>query len=157
MLCVLQDEQYRGKGSSNGVFQGYQYFHCDTNCGLFVSLDKVWYTLPPGIQGELHVQQSTSKQQSYVAAAATSTSQQPRSHKKSQASDVDPPHMRFKIGDKVVVFDRKDTALYGIVRWAGNKTRLGQDLGEMHIEIEMVSVSFIVYCVLTPYILPCSW
>ena len=40
---LLQDPRYRGLGSTNGFFQtlSYQYFQCEKDCGLFVSLDKL--------------------------------------------------------------------------------------------------------------------
>ena len=94
MYVILQDEKFRGKGSTNGIFKDCQYFHCDFDCGLFVSLDRVWYNrLPPGIQDELQIQQSASKQHSY-AAAASFTCQQLWSHEKNQTGDVYPPHVQ---------------------------------------------------------------
>ena len=38
---LMQDSRFLGRGSSNGSFKGHKYFECGTNCGLFVSLDKL--------------------------------------------------------------------------------------------------------------------
>lgn len=40
-LCLIQDPDHRGKGTSNGVFQNHHYFTCKNDCGLFISLDKL--------------------------------------------------------------------------------------------------------------------
>ena len=141
ILCLItQDEHYRGKGTTDGIFQDEQYFKCDPDCGLFVSLDKLWYdTLPGGIQGEMQSQQSSNKPPSYAAAASHAQSQsQPPHGSKIGPSDVDPPRSRFKINDHVVVFDKRNTPLHGTVRWAGRKGRIGRDLGSLHLGIEMV-------------------
>ena len=87
-------------------------------------------------------QQSTNSQQSYVAVAVITAhqSQPSHGHKRTPAgsSDVDPPSMRFKINDQVVVYDRRKTPLHGIVCWTGRKNHMGHDLDEIHIGIEMV-------------------
>ena len=108
-----------------------------------MSLDKLWFeALPSGIQEEIQSQQSTDRQHSYAAVAASASHQSQPSHSRKKTStggsDVDLPPMRFKINDHVVVFDRNNIPLHGTVRWAGKKTRLGRDLGALHIGIEMV-------------------
>ena len=51
-----QDPDYRGRGTSDGVFQNHSYFTCNNNCGLFVSLEKLWFERKSvGIQGELQL------------------------------------------------------------------------------------------------------
>ena len=116
-----------------------------------MSLDRLWFGALPS--GEMHNQQSANQQQSY-AAAASHQLQPSHGHKKTPpagVSDVDPPRMRFKISDRVVVFDKNDTPLHGTVRWAGRKNRIGRDLGEVHIGIEMVCVSLRLACDLHIY------
>ena len=144
----IQDPDHRGEGTSDGIFQNNPYFTCQNDCALFLSLEKLWTFEPKsvGMQGELQSQQLASRQQSVskqpTYADVTSPS---RGHKKPPpfaypgSSEVDPPRMRFKIDDHVVIFDRKNTPLYGIVRWIGRKNQMGRDMGELHVGVEMVT------------------
>jgi len=43
----VQDEQYRGRGTTDGTYRGHKYFVCEDKCGLFVALDK----LSPVLEG----------------------------------------------------------------------------------------------------------
>ena len=138
-----QDPKYRSKGTSDGVFQNRPYFICDNNCGLFVSLEKLWFEPKSvGMQDKLQLasrQQSVNKPPSYAAV----TSPPFHGHKKHPcpaspgSSDVDP---RFKINDHVVIFDKHDTPLHGSVRWIGRRNQMGRDLGELHVGIETVTI-----------------
>ena len=38
-LIFPQESKYRGLGSTNGRLEGGRYFCCDSNCGVFVSLE----------------------------------------------------------------------------------------------------------------------
>jgi hypothetical protein len=107
-----------------------------------------------GMQGELQSQQLAGRQQSvnkpasYAAVASSPShhSQPPHGHKKPHppaypvSRDVDPPRMRFKIDDQVVIFDKRNTPLHGSVRWIGRKNQMGRDMGELHVGIEMVTI-----------------
>ena len=157
MNHFTQDPDHRGKGTSDGVFQNEKYFSCLNDCGLFVSLEKLWGVEPKSVgrQGELQSQQSASRQQSrdvlpsYAAVTSSPShhSQPSHSHAPKKplppaypgSSAVDPPPMRFKINDHVVIYDRRNTALHGYVRWIGSKNQMGRDLGGLHVGIEMVS------------------
>ena len=157
-LIIIQDPDYRGKGTSDGVFQYHTYFNCHTDCGLFVSLEKLWFEPKPvGMQDELQLaskQQSVNKRSSFTVV----TSPPFHGHKKPLpptslgSSDVDPPMVRFKIDDQVVVFDKHDTPLHGSVRWIGRKNQLGRDMGELHIGIEMVIIYKLVLWILVVFV-----
>ena len=147
-FIYIQDPDHHGKGTSDGVFQNHPYFTCQNDCALFVSLEKLWSFEPKsvGMQGELQSQQLASRQQSVnkqpTYADVTSPS---HGHKKPPpptypvSSEVDPPRMRFRIDDHVVIFDRNNTPLHGTVRWIGRKNQMGRDMGELHVGVEMVT------------------
>jgi hypothetical protein len=155
MNHFTQDPDHRGKGTSDGIFQHETYFNCVSDCGLFVSLEKLWFKV--GTQGELQSQQlhelasghqSVNNPSLYAAVTSSQShhSQPPHGHKKLRASEVDPPRMRFKVDDQVVVFDKRNTPLYGSVRWIGRKNLMGRDMGELHIGIEMVTIENKISC-----------
>ena len=37
----MQEESFRGYGTTDGTFQGKRYFTCQDNCGFFVALDRL--------------------------------------------------------------------------------------------------------------------
>ena len=43
----MKDPNHYGKGTSDGAFQSLRYFTCKHNCGLFVSLDKLYSQQQP--------------------------------------------------------------------------------------------------------------
>lgn len=53
-------------------------------------------------------------------------------------SSVDPPRCAFSTGDKVVVYNKKNVRIPGVVRWTGKVTGHGTDF--MAVGIETVSV-----------------
>ena len=79
----------RGEGTSDGTFRGVDYFECDPNCGVFVSMDKL-------IQ----------KRSAETAKGAAVTKQSP------QPQDDKP----LRLGDKVIVFDKDGRPIKGTVR-----------------------------------------
>ena len=66
------------------------------------------------------------------------------------AGSVDPHRKvqpRFKKNDRVIVYDKDNIAYHGTVRWVGRKNRIGRDLGAIHVGIEMVIDSVVMYTI----------
>ena len=38
---IIFKQERRGEGTSDGTFNGFDYFECDPNCAVFVSMDKL--------------------------------------------------------------------------------------------------------------------
>ena len=51
------------------------------------------------------------------------------------------PHQRYRIGDRVSVFNKKNVTILGTVRWVGTDI-LTRKLESNHIGIETVSASY---------------
>ena len=129
LYFTTQDPQYRGKGTTDGTFRDQRYFHCEMNCGLFVALDK----LSPDSQGSSLTKEprggnSYAKVASHgppeggqsTHAANTKSRSQAISRHESKGSCVDRlPPPRFKLGDRVVAFNKKGIPVHGTVRWVG--------------------------------------
>jgi len=79
----------RGEGTNDGTFQDVNYFECDPNCAVFVSMDKL-----------------TKKFTVVAAKLAPVKSQLPR-------PQDDKP---FELGDKVKVFNKHGVPIKGIVK-----------------------------------------
>ena len=98
LSCLLvedessQEKDYLGWGSTDGTFQEQQYFTCQRNHGLFVSVEKLFPLGQPSARG------------------------QPAGRERGipQASGF-----RYKISDRVVAFTRKGNAVHGTVKWVG--------------------------------------
>ena len=41
IVFILQDEDCRGLGTTDGFIEGFQCFKCEENCGMFVAMDKL--------------------------------------------------------------------------------------------------------------------
>ena len=114
---------------------------------MFISLEKIWLEQRPrGIQGDLQNQRqyiptNTDNKESYAKILSKPHSSTGSHDTSPQISDVDPtppsskPRPRYKVSDRVVVFNKDDIALYGTVKWTGKKSRFGRDFG---VGIEMV-------------------
>ena len=147
----FQDIEHRGKGSSDGYFQGYQYFDCEQNCGMFVSLETIRHGVPQSQTQHIPVNKASDTHSKGASSHQSSGTSKSISY---NASDVDPPRTsttkakpRFRLNDRVVVFNKDDIALFGTVKWTGKKSRLeGLEGGRIiHVGIEMVCVHRCVY------------
>lgn len=137
------DKLHRTKGSSDGSFQEYQYFECEQNCGMFVSLERILSQHPRGTPSDHQSQRqytpttANDNKQSY---ARVLSKPQPSSVGRDTGTEVDPPSSKaqsaYKVNDRVVIFDKNDIALHGVVKWTGRKRRLG-DGKVIHVGIEM--------------------
>lgn len=132
VLCVhMQDEQYRGCGTTDGTFHNQRYFVCDDKCGLFVALDK----LAMGREGKT-LEKPPRGGQSYAKAASHGTAASSRSYPQESGGPADNTQVkqrpivhddrlpRFKKGDRVVAFDKMGHRIHGTVRWAGENEKL---------------------------------
>ena len=130
LSCLLvedessQDKNYLGWGSTDGTFQEQQYFTCQRNHGLFVSVEKLFPLGQPAGRGR----------------------ESPR-----LVSSLD-PHYRYKIGDRVVVFTKKGDAVHGTVKWVGmySLTVDKKPHSFKAVAVETVSLKCIVLCQLSP-------
>lgn len=123
----MQDERYRGHGTTDGTFHKKRYFVCDDKCGLFVALDKL--AMDP--EGNTLEKPVPCDGQSYAKAASHGTAASSRSYPQESGGPADNTWVmqraivhddrlpRFKKGDRVVAFDKKGNCIYGTVRWAG--------------------------------------
>ena len=122
---------------------------------MFISLEKIFVgQRPRGIQGDLqrqrqHIPSTTSDNKDSYAAKVlskphSSSAGRDASNIAPQISDVDPTPTssskappRYKVNERVIVFDKNDIALHGSVKWTGKKSRLGSE-GIIYVGIEMV-------------------
>ena len=104
---TYQDKDYIGLGTSDGLFQEWQYFKCRPDCGMFVSLEKL--SRP---QVYSHTQPPSSGQR------FTSQSKD-RGTSSSVKSSSDPLKHKYTKGDRVVVFTEKGVPVHGVVKWVG--------------------------------------
>ena len=56
-----------------------------------------------------------------------------------QTSSSSKPQSRYKVNERVIVFDKNNIALHGVIKWTGRESRLGSE-GMIHVGIEMVYV-----------------
>ena len=107
-FCISQDKSYLGWGTSDGLFQEHQYFRCRADCALFVSLEKL--SRHPPVDS---LTQPPPSGQHYTP--------QPKDRRTSSSteSSADPPKFIYKIGDRVVVFTKKEVPVHGVVKWVG--------------------------------------
>lgn len=117
----MQDEQYRGQGTTDGTFRDMRYFHCEDKCGLFVALDK----LSMDREGNT-LEAEPRGGQSYAKAVSHGTTVSSRSCRQNSGPPADNtrarsqrPLPRFKTGDRVVAFDKTGNRIHGTVRWVG--------------------------------------
>lgn len=131
----MQDEQYRGHGTTDGTFRHARYFLCEEKCGLFVALDKLSMN-PEG--NTLEKAPRGGQSNSYAVSRGSTTSGRsypqdngppadnlrPRSQAIQQPNVRDDQRPRFKKGDRVVAFDRKGNCIHGTVCWAGSSEKI---------------------------------
>ena len=140
LLCIMfiQDYRYLERGSTDGVFGGYRYFQCDENCGLFVSLEKLAPEPPPSPGADY----SVAKKPKNPPVDSSANTGKVSSH--SFDPPVDQPHQHFKVNDRVVVYNKKNIAVHGTVRWTGRRVQT-RTLESNHIGIETVSSSYCIH------------
>ena len=124
---ILQDLRYLVKGNSDGVFEGYSYFECEKDSGLFVSLDKL-ATKPPHQVPHSAIPPQQPKSSTLPRAPLPAPT---------QGSSADKPPV-FKINDRVVIYNRKNVPMHGTVRWVGRNVYT-RTLDTNYIGIETVS------------------
>ena len=146
VIHSIQDPAYRYHGSSNGFFGGQQFFTCKENCGLFVSLDR----LSP-MDNQVNQQETPQQHQnargyqmvhvsrSQAQAQQSNLDQQsPRNHNPSQQNRRvhSPNHhnSKFRLEDRVVVYNKKGIGIHGSVRWIEYVMYGGQPLLAIGIE-----------------------
>ena len=137
---------HRAKGSSDGSFLDYQYFECEQNCGMFVSLERIFSQHPRGTPSDHQSQRQytpTTANDSKQSYARVLSKPQPSSVGRETGTKVDPPSSKaesmYKVNERVVVFDKNNIALHGVIKWTGRKSRLGSE-GIVHVGIETVYV-----------------
>lgn len=124
---------------------------------MFVSLEKIIFGQPSrGVQSESQKQYipttTGDTKESYAAKLLSKPHSSNGGREISrQGTDVDPVSTsskakpRYKMNDRVVVFDKDDIALYGTVKWTGKKNRFGG--GGIHVGIEMVYYACTMSCI----------
>ena len=129
VFLSLQDEQYRGLGTTDGTFRDVRYFTCE-----FVALDKLSME-PEGntLEAAPHGGQSyanavsrgtaTSDQSYPQGSGSPADSTQARSQAVQRPNVHDDRLPRFRKGDRVVAFDKKGNRIHGTVRWVGTTDR----------------------------------
>ena len=135
--CFLhfKDPQYRGQGSTYGVYRGIEYFQCDPNCGLFVSLERL--SAEPFVK--------SSSEQSYAGTVADQKARtDPHLMETNQKANEQRPKIEipfercnFRIGDRVIARDKQGKAVHGKIVWAGRNPG-ARELGCMYVGIETV-------------------
>ena len=106
---VYQEKDYFGWGTSDGLFQEYQYFKCRPDCAMFISLEKL--SRPPPVDS---LTRPPASGQHYTPQANDGRSPHP-----SVDSSADSPKFIYKKGDRVVVFTKKEVPVHGVVKWVG--------------------------------------
>ena len=143
LLGYIQDKAYFGYGTTDGIFQDDQYFRCNPDCGLFVSLEKLskyppvdaYSQAPPS--GTHHSQQPQSGRRHSQQQQST-----PQDRGSAVGSNTDPQTYRYKIGDRVVVFTKKGDGVHGTVKWVGihSFTVNGKEHAVKTVGVETVSL-----------------
>ena len=160
MICAysLQESYHFREGSTNGVFQGKQYFICSEDNALFVSLDRL-SEHPARPQIEM-AQIETAAATVAAATALPPTGGQLYPPKPAQQDEtrkqkapleakvgrIPPPS--FKVGDRVVFFKEDGTPVSGTVRWAGimNNQEGKKSFSFNAVGIETVSHVYFCWC-----------
>ena len=131
-MFSLKDERYFGKGSTNGYFRG-QLFACRRDDGLFVALDKLALSPDSGATRQTPAPPLTEAGSSGsrlglkpkdVSNSPDRKSSGPAGSTRSQVHT--PPPIRFRSGDRVVVYNKNQNAFHGTVRWTG-QTNTGSE------------------------------
>ena len=131
-VMFIQDSHYRGRGNTDGVFGEYRYFQCEKDCVLFVSLEK----LAPELPSSYGARHSVAQKPRNPPVDSSANTGKISSH--NFDTPVDQPHQHFKINDRVVVYNMKNIAMHGTVRWTGRHVQT-RTLESNHIGIETVS------------------
>lgn len=100
MFGIQLNKEYHGKGSSNGKFQGVQYFECEDDCAKFVT---AYLINPP-----------TNDRQAKEHASQTSADS------RQLLSTSESIQYSLKKGERVVWFSDDSTAHSGTVKWVGD-------------------------------------
>ena len=131
MSTCPQEEVYRGQGVTDGTFRGKRHFVCEDNCGMFVALDKLSHdregndftAAPPS--GQRYTGQDTvpreplQKPSHPVTRSAAAAAAAAAAAKKEGQKPGSLTQSRFKVKDRVVVYDKNDRAVHGTVRYVG--------------------------------------
>ena len=111
---------------------------------MFVSLERILSQHPRGTPSDHQSQRQytpTTANDSKQSYAGVLSKPQPSSVGRDTGTEVDPPSSKaqpkYKVNDRVVIFDMNDIAWHGVVKWTGRKRRLG-DGKVIHVGIEMV-------------------
>ena len=155
VFLSLQDEQYRGLGTTDGTFRDVRYFICEEKCGLFVALDKLSMDSDGNIlEAAPHGGHSYSNAVSHGTARSDRSYPQdsghptdnlrPRSQAVQRPNVRDDQRPRFKKGDRVVAFNKKGHRIHGTVRWVGKNEKAR--ICTFVVGIETVSSSHLLYC-----------
>lgn len=131
IIMLHQDKNYFGWGTSHGKFQHEMYFICKKDNGLFVSLEKLFPYDPLK-----SCQQPPSAHPSSPKPWPTPRDRGQQGHSEPQISH------RYKVGDHVVAFTKKEDPVHGIVKWVGMHSYKKQALKAVGIEL----VSVFLYC-----------
>ena len=131
-LCFVQEKSYHGYGTTDGIFQCTRFFTCKDDCGLFVALDRISAVRD---HGSAHTEPSREgpSQHHNQKYGLRSQSKPPKD------SSVD-AESRFKVGERVIVYNKKDVAIRGTVKWIGVIT-YGKEYRVSTVGIETVSAT----------------
>ena len=142
---MLQNPKYRDHGSSNGSFGELQFFTCEENAGMFVSLDRLspidleqyQQTTQPPTDGRQH--------QMKTRAQVQQDNQQQKHRNRSPVRS----QPQFKIDDRVVAYNRKGQGIHGSVRWTGNINYANECIPAIGIETVNVIDTMLEYRTMT--------
>ena len=124
----MQDKAYHQYGTTDGTFQGTRYFSCKDSCGLFVALDRISAVRD---HGSAHTEPSREGQ-----------SQRHFHQYGKSKKGVDDPGSRLRLGERVIVYNKKCHAIRGTVKWVGVHAVSG-DLGFTVVGVETVSINLL--------------
>ena len=133
-LCFVQEKSYHGYGTTDGTSQGTRYFTCKDDCGLFVALDRVSSVKD---HGNTHTEPSREgpSQQHNNQYGLRSQSKLPK------GSSVD-AESQFKVGERVIVYNKKNVAIRGTVKWVGVLSD-GKEFRVSTVGVETVSINVV--------------
>ena len=117
----------RDKGTTDGTFRGHRYFQCADNAGLFVSLDQIRPTVQHPRGAALPTECSDPGKGRGNSSGKPSPGTEGKIYsgavKGAPGSSVDPTPSNFKVGQRVMFFNKKGGIHYGVVRWTGRSAR----------------------------------
>lgn len=121
MYCILaQEQRFRGLGSSNGRYNDTRYFPCDNKCGEFVALDGL---------SRMKVEHKRKFRSLHLG----------------QRSDfLASTTVGVPSGERVIVYNRKNVPIHGMVRWRGRHGTLGDIVGIETVSCEAFLIVSIV-------------